>query len=101
MLARIEGAPAGIRGISLFVVPKIRINPDGTLGEPNDVICTGIEEKLGLHGLPTAALSFGGKNGCIGYLCGEKNKGLAHMFQMMNSARINSGVSGMTLASTA
>ena len=101
LLARIEGAPEGVRGISLFVVPKIRVNPDGSLGEPNDVVCTGIEEKLGLHASPTAALTFGGKDGCIGYLCGEENRGLAHMFQMMNSARINTGVSGMTLAGSA
>ncbi|KJS33075.1 MAG: acyl-CoA dehydrogenase [Desulfatitalea sp. BRH_c12] len=101
VLARIDGEPAGVRGISLFVVPKVRVNPDGSLGAPNDVVCTGIEEKLGLHASPTAALSFGGKDSCIGYLCGEKNKGLAHMFQMMNQARINTGVSGMTMASTA
>ena len=101
LLARIDGAPEGVQGISLFVVPKIRVNPDGTLGDPNDVVCTNIEEKLGLHASPTAALSFGGKDGCIGYICGEENKGLSHMFQMMNSARINTGVSGMALASTA
>jgi alkylation response protein AidB-like acyl-CoA dehydrogenase len=101
VLARIDGAPEGVRGISLFVVPKVRVNPDGSLGAPNDVACVGIEEKLGLHGSPTAALSFGAKDGCVGYLCGEENKGLAHMFQMMNSARINTGVSGMSLASTA
>ncbi len=101
VLARIDGAPEGVRGISLFVVPKYRLNADGSVGEDNDVVCTGIEEKLGLHASPTAALAFGGKDGCIGYLCGERNKGLAHMFQMMNSARINTGVSGMTLASNA
>ncbi len=101
VLARIDGAPEGVRGISLFVVPKYRLNEDGSVGEFNDVVCTGIEEKLGLHSSPTAALSFGAKDGCIGYLCGEPNQGLAHMFQMMNSARINTGVSGMTLASTA
>jgi len=101
VLARIEGEPEGVKGISLFVVPKVRVNPDGSLGEPNDVVCTGIEEKLGLHASATAALSFGGKDGCIGYLCGEKNKGLAHMFQMMNAARINTGVSGMAMASAA
>ena len=101
VLARVDGAPPGIRGISLFIVPKVRVNPDGRLGEPNDVVCTGIEEKLGLHASPTAALTFGGKDGCIGYLCGQENQGLAHMFQMMNSARINTGVSGMTMASTA
>jgi 3-(methylthio)propanoyl-CoA dehydrogenase len=101
LLARIDGEPEGVRGISLFVVPKVRVNLDGSLGAPNDVMCTGIEEKLGLHASPTVALSFGGKDNCIGYLCGEKNKGLVHMFQMMNQARINTGVSGMTLASTA
>lgn len=101
LLARIEGAPEGLRGISLFIVPKIRVNPDGTLGEPNDVLCGGVEEKLGLHASPTCLLNFGDSDGCIGYLCGEENMGLAHMFQMMNAARINSGVSGMTLASTA
>ena len=101
VLAHIEGEPEGVKGISLFVVPKVRVNPDGSLGDSNDVVCTGIEEKLGLHSSPTAALAFGGKDGCIGYLCGEKNKGLAHMFQMMNQARINTGVSGMAMASTA
>jgi alkylation response protein AidB-like acyl-CoA dehydrogenase len=101
LLARIEGAPEGVKGISLFVVPKIRINPDGTLGEPNDVICGGVEKKLGLHASPTCLLNFGDQDGCIGYLCGEAHNGLAHMFQMMNAARINTGVSGMTLASTA
>jgi alkylation response protein AidB-like acyl-CoA dehydrogenase len=101
VLARIDGAPAGTAGISLFVVPKVRLNPDGSLGAPNDVLCTGIEEKLGLHGSPTASLSFGSRDECIGTLCGEENQGLAHMFQMMNAARINTGVSGMALASSA
>ena len=101
VLARIEGAPKGIKGISLFIVPKIRVNPDGTLGEANDVACTGIEEKMGLHASPTCTLSFGANDGCIGYLCGMENNGLAHMFQMMNAARINTGVSGMAMASSA
>ena len=101
VLARIEGAPQGVKGISLFIVPRVRVNEDGTLGGPNDVVCTGIEKKLGLHCSPTAALTFGAKDSCIGYLCGKRNNGLAHMFQMMNSARINTGVSGMTMASTA
>jgi hypothetical protein len=101
VLARIDGAPEGVRGISLFVIPKIRVLPDGSLGEPNDVLCGGVEKKLGLHASPTAQLIFGDNDACIGYLCGEENKGLACMFQMMNSARINTGVSGMTLASTA
>lgn len=101
VLARIEGAPEGVRGISLFVVPKFRLNPDGTPGEFNDVICSNVEKKLGLHASPTTVLNFGNSNNCIGYLCGKENNGLAHMFQMMNAARINTGVSGMTLASTA
>jgi alkylation response protein AidB-like acyl-CoA dehydrogenase len=101
VLARIDGAPAGVKGISLFVVPKIRVNDDGTLGDSNDVVCSSVEEKLGLHASPTAMLNFGGSGKCIGYLCGRENNGLAHMFQMMNAARINTGVSGMTLAGTA
>lgn len=101
VLARIKGAPDGIKGISLFIVPKIKVLPDGSLGDSNDVICTGVEKKLGLHASPTCSLSFGDNDRCVGYLCGEENRGLAHMFQMMNAARINTGVSGMTLASTA
>ena len=101
VLARIEGAPEGVKGISLFVVPKMTVQPDGSLAGPNDVVCGNIEEKLGLHASPTCVINFGSKDACVGYLCGEENKGLAHMFQMMNAARINTGVSGMALASTA
>ena len=101
VLARIEGAPEGVKGISLFIVPKFRVLPDGSTGGPNDVTCDGIEEKLGLHGSPTCELRFGSKNECVGYLCGRENMGLAHMFQMMNQARINTGVSGMAIGSTA
>lgn len=101
VLARIEGAPRGVKGISLFVVPKIRVREDGTLGEANDVVCAGVEHKMGLHGSPTCILNFGDNDDCIGYLCGEENKGLAHMFQMMNSARINVGVAGIGIAATA
>jgi alkylation response protein AidB-like acyl-CoA dehydrogenase len=101
VIARIDGAPEGVKGISLFVVPKMKVNPDGSIAGPNDVLCGGVEDKLGLHSSPTCVLNFGGSDDCIGYLCGEVNKGLAHMFQMMNAARINTGVSGMTLASTA
>ena len=96
-----KGRLKGSRGISLFIVPKYRVLPDGSLGESNDVVCSGVEKKLGLHASPTCALNFGDNDGCVGYLCGEENRGLAHMFQMMNAARINTGVSGMTLASTA
>jgi len=101
VLARIDGAPEGVRGISLFIVPKIRVNDDGSLGPGNDVRCVSIEKKLGLHASPTCALKFGAKDDCIGYLCGQENMGLAHMFQMMNAARINTGVSGMAIAGTA
>ena len=101
VLARIEGAPSGVKGISLFVVPKIRVSDDGSLGQPNDVHCAGVEHKLGLHGSPTCVLNFGENDDCIGYLCGEENKGLPHMFQMMNSARINVGVAGIGIAATA
>ena len=101
ILARIEGAPNGVRGISLFIVPKLRIGEGGDLGQPNDVICDGVEKKMGLHGAPTTVLNFGENDECIGYLCGKENYGLEHMFQMMNQARINSGVTGMTLASSA
>jgi alkylation response protein AidB-like acyl-CoA dehydrogenase len=101
VLARIDGAPPGVKGISLFVVPKMRLNSDGSIAEPNDVLCASVEQKLGLHASPTCVLDFGSNNDCIGYLCGEAHKGLAHMFQMMNAARINTGVSGMALAGTA
>ena len=97
VIARIEGAPEGVKGISLFVVPKMRVNPDGSIEGSNDVLCGGVEDKLGLHSSPTCVLNFGGSDDCVGYLCGEANRGLAHMFQMMNAARINTGVSGMTL----
>ena len=88
-------------GRCLLIVPRGRVLPDGSLGDPNDVVCAGVEKKLGLHASPTCSLNFGDNDGCIGYLCGEENRGLPHMFQMMNAARINTGVSGMTLASTA
>ena len=101
LLARIEGAPEGTKGISLFIVPKIRVKPDGSLEELNDVVCTAVEKKLGLHASPTCALAFGDNDSCIGYLCGEENQGLTYMFQMVNQGRINTAVSGMTLGSQA
>jgi hypothetical protein len=100
VLARIEGAPAGTRGISLFLVPKIRVNDDGTLGKMNDVVCTGIEHKMGIHGNCTCSLALGGKGECIGTLLGEENKGMKAMFQMMNEARIYCGIQGLSLASS-
>jgi alkylation response protein AidB-like acyl-CoA dehydrogenase len=99
VLARIEGAPAGTKGISLFLVPKYRVNEDGTVGDPNDVICTGLEEKMGIHGNATASLAFGSKNNCIGELLGEENKGMKAMFVMMNEARLGVGLQGFGFAS--
>jgi alkylation response protein AidB-like acyl-CoA dehydrogenase len=99
VLARIEGAPSGTRGISLFLVPKIWVNDDGSLGEFNDVVCTGIEEKMGIHGNATCSLTLGGKGACRGYLLGEENKGMRAMFLMMNEARLLVGMQGMACAS--
>ncbi len=101
VLARIEGAPAGTKGISLFIVPKVWVNDDGSHGELNDVVCTGIEEKLGLHASPTCQLTFGGKGNCRGVLLGEENKGMRVMFHMMNEARLGVGALGLFNASCA
>ena len=99
VLARIEGAPEGTKGISLFLVPKIWVNDDGSLGEPNDVVCTGIEEKMGIHGNATCSLALGGKGKCKGTLLGEENKGMRAMFIMMNEARLLVGLQGFCCAS--
>jgi len=101
VLARIEGAPAGTKGTSLFIVPKIWANPDGSLGAPNDVICTGIEEKMGIHASPTCSLAFGSRGNCRGLLLGEAHKGMRVMFHMMNAARLLVGAIGFTSASAA
>ncbi|MBU8850336.1 MAG: acyl-CoA dehydrogenase [Desulfobacterales bacterium] len=101
VLARIEGAPAGTKGISLFIVPKIRVNADGTLGEPNDVICTGVEEKMGLHGSPTCSLSLGSKGKCRGFLLGSPNRGMEIMFHMMNEVRLEVGTQAFASANLA
>ncbi len=101
VLARIEGAPEGTKGISLFLVPKIRVNDDGSLGELNDVVCTGVEDKMGIHGNATCSLSLGSKGNCRGTLLGEENKGMRAMFQMMNEARLLVGLQGLSCASTA
>ncbi len=98
VLARIEGAPAGTKGISLFLVPKFRVNADGSLGEFNDVTCVGIEEKMGIHGNATCTLSLGEKGNCIGTLLGEENKGMRAMFLMMNEARLLVGMQGFSCA---
>jgi alkylation response protein AidB-like acyl-CoA dehydrogenase len=98
VLARIEGAPAGTAGISLFLVPKFWVNDDGTTGDFNDVICTGIEEKMGIHGSPTCSMALGGKGGCRGTLLGTENKGMRAMFVMMNEARLHVGMQGFACA---
>ncbi len=99
VLARIEGAPAGTRGISLFLVPKYRVNEDGSLGDFNHVVCTGLEHKMGIHGNATASLSLGEKGESIGTLLGEENKGMPEMFKMMNEARAFVGMQGFAVAS--
>ncbi len=98
VLARIEGAPEGTRGISLFLVPKYRVNDDGSLGEFNDVVCTGIEHKMGIHGNSTCSLSLGGSGNCTGTLLGEENKGMKAMFVMMNEARLLVGFQSFACA---
>lgn len=101
VLARLPGAPDGTRGISLFLVPKYLVNADGTLGTRNDVHCASLEHKLGIHASPTCTMVYGDKGGAVGYLLGEENKGLACMFTMMNSARLNVGVQGVAIAERA
>jgi 3-(methylthio)propanoyl-CoA dehydrogenase len=101
VLARTPNAPAGVKGISLFIVPKFLINADGTLGERNDVHCVSIEHKLGIKASPTAVLQFGDHGGAIGMLVGEENRGLEYMFIMMNAARFAVGLQGVGLAERA
>ena len=94
VLARIKGAPQGTKGISLFLVPKYRVTDDGSIGGFNDVVCTGIEHKMGIHGNSTCSLSLGSNGNCIGTLLGEENKGMRAMFFMMNEARLLVGFQG-------
>jgi alkylation response protein AidB-like acyl-CoA dehydrogenase len=101
VLARTEGAPKGTKGLSLFVVPKYRAAEDGSKGEYNDVHCSGIEHKLGIHGSPTCTLVFGADGGCHGWLLGEEGGGMRAMFQMMNEARISVGLQGVGVANAA
>ncbi|MDJ0720164.1 MAG: acyl-CoA dehydrogenase [Desulfobacterales bacterium] len=101
VLARVEGAPEGSKGISIFLVPKIWVNPDGTLGEPNHIACTGIEEKMGLHASPTCSMSLGAGGPCRGLLLGAENQGMPIMFQMMNAARLEVGQQGFLQGSAA
>jgi alkylation response protein AidB-like acyl-CoA dehydrogenase len=101
VLARIDGSPPGTRGISLFIVPKVLVGADGALGERNEVRCLSIEHKLGIHASPTCVLAFGEKDGAIGYLVGEPNRGLEYMFIMMNTARLAVGLEGYAVAERA
>ncbi|MGB3379248.1 MAG: acyl-CoA dehydrogenase family protein, partial [Allopontixanthobacter sediminis] len=101
VLARTPGAPEGSRGISLFVVPKYLVNADGSLGPKNDLRCVSLEHKLGINASPTCVMSYGDNGDCIGELVGAENRGLAAMFTMMNSARINVGSQGVQIAERA
>jgi len=101
VLARLEDAPAGVKGISLFIVPKFLVNADGSLGARNDLRCTGIEHKLGIKGSPTCQMSYGESDGAIGYLLGVENRGLETMFIMMNAARLGVGLEGYAVAERA
>jgi alkylation response protein AidB-like acyl-CoA dehydrogenase len=101
VLARVQGAPEGVKGISLFVVPKFMVKDDGSLGERNDVHCVSIEHKMGIKASPTAVLQYGDHGGAIGYLVGEENRGLEYMFIMMNAARYAVGVQGISIAERA
>lgn len=101
VLARTPDAPAGVKGISLFIVPKFLLNDDATPGARNDARCVSIEHKLGIHASPTCVMSFGDNDGAIGYLVGEENRGLMYMFTMMNEARLAVGIEGYAVAEMA
>ena len=101
VLGRIEGDPPGVRGISLFIVPKVLVNADGSLGARNEVRCLSIEKKLGIHASPTCVLAFGEKDGALAYLVGEPGRGLEYMFIMMNSARLSVGSEGYAVGERA
>ncbi len=101
VLARIEGDPPGTKGISLFLVPKFFVNDDGSLGDRNDIVCSGIEEKHGIHASATCSMTLGGRGKCIGYLLGEERQGMKIMFNMINHARMSTGLQGLTYASAA
>ena len=101
VLARVQGAPEGVKGISLFVVPKFMVNKDGSLGARNDAHCVSIEHKLGIKASPTAVLQFGDHGGAVGYLVGEENRGLEYMFIMMNAARYAVGMQGIAISERA
>jgi 3-(methylsulfanyl)propanoyl-CoA dehydrogenase len=101
VLARLPDAPAGTRGISLFLIPKFLVNADGSLGARNDIYVSGIEHKLGMHAAPTCTMTMGDKGGAIGFLIGEENRGMQCMFTMMNQARLSVGLEGVGIADRA
>jgi alkylation response protein AidB-like acyl-CoA dehydrogenase len=101
VLARTPTAPEGVKGISLFIVPKVLVNADGSLGARNDVHCVSLEHKLGIHASPTAVLAYGDHGGAVGYLVGEENRGLEYMFIMMNLARFSVGLEGVGISERA
>jgi hypothetical protein len=101
VLARVSGAPEGVKGISLFVVPKFMVNAGGSIGARNDVHCVSIEHKMGIKASPTCVLQFGDEGGAVGYLVGQENRGLEYMFIMMNAARYGVGVQGIAIAERA
>jgi alkylation response protein AidB-like acyl-CoA dehydrogenase len=101
VLARLPDAPAGVKGISLFIVPKFLLNDAGGIGARNDLKCLSIEHKLGIHASPTAVMSFGETIGAVGYLVGEENRGLEYMFTMMNNARLSVGLEGVAISERA
>ena len=101
VLARLPDAPLGVKGISLFLVPKVLVNEDGSLGEKNDLKALSLEDKIGIHACPTCVMSYGDKTGAIGYLVGEENKGMQCMFTMMNNARLTVGLQGVSIAERA
>ncbi|MBU1213477.1 MAG: acyl-CoA dehydrogenase, partial [Alphaproteobacteria bacterium] len=101
VLARTPDAPSGIKGLSLFIVPKIRVGDDGKLGKPNDVQCAGIEHKMGIKGSATCTLAFGESDDCEGWIVGSEGEGIRHMFHMMNEARIGVGLLSLAVASAA
>ncbi|MFH1154754.1 MAG: acyl-CoA dehydrogenase [Pseudomonadota bacterium] len=101
VLARVKGDPPGTRGLSIFIVPKFLIRPDGSPGEANDILCTGIEEKHGLHGSATCSMALGSQGRCIGYLLGQQKQGMKIMFTMMNQSRLNVGLQALAYGSSA
>jgi acyl-CoA dehydrogenase len=101
VLARLPDAPAGTKGISLFLVPKYLVNADGSLGARNDIHASGVEHKLGMHASPTCTMTMGDQGGAIGYLIGEENRGMQCMFTMMNQARFGVGLEGVGIADRA